>query len=142
MVADEDQITRELALRRILKARNESALEQQIPRSFEVPSINFLALKYQDLLYWSITEVTDPPLLKNVSTEVIQEMISNKDFKLCLDDIEAIPCHTQAVERANKYVTEASASVYGEKRRGDFIRTRRFARSQQHSFDSKKDYNV
>lgn len=77
MVADEDQITRELALRRILKARNESALEQQIPRSFEVPSINFLALKYQDLLYWSITEVTDPPLLK----KRVNGGYSRNDFK-------------------------------------------------------------
>ena len=40
-------------------------------------------------------------------------------------NIENFPCHTQAVERCIKLVTEASQSVCGENRRDGFIRSRK-----------------
>ena len=68
------------------------------------------------------------------------KILEKKDYSFDFSDIEKIPCHSQEVERAIKDVTEASASVYGEERRDEYIKTRRHARSLQQSYESKKDF--
>ena len=50
------------------------------------------------------------------------------------------PSHTQAVERAIKMVTEASAKVSDSQRRDGLIRTRQVARDNQSNFETKKDF--
>ena len=51
MLCDEHKTVRELAARRILKARN-SPHTGKIPRVFEVPQINFDANIYFELINW------------------------------------------------------------------------------------------
>ena len=51
--------------------------------------------------------LTEPPLIKEISTEELNKFSKN------LLTIR-IPCHTQGVEGCIKMVTEASQQVYGE----------------------------
>ena len=66
-----------------------------------------------------------------------EQLTSLKDSPL---DVPAYPCHTQAVERANRLVTEASSSVNGHEAREGFIRQRILARKSLKGHASKKDY--
>ena len=52
------------------------------------------------------------------------------------------PCHTQAVERCVKVVTEASAAVCDEKSRDGFIRTRLASRELMPTLESKRDFHL
>jgi hypothetical protein len=71
--------------------------------------------------------------------------------KLSDDDIGAVilsgntlelPCHTQAVERCIKLVTEASAAVCGTAARDGFIRVRNEARNKMPRFETKNNFVV
>lgn len=57
-----------------------------------------------------------------------------------LMDFEKYPCHTQAVERCVKLVTEASLALCGPEARDGFIRTRIKARQDIPVFDTKSQY--
>lgn len=56
--------------------------------------------------------------------------------------LEKFPCHTEAVERCVKLVTEASTSVCGQKKRDGLIRVRLLSRKNMPKFDTKSDYHV
>jgi hypothetical protein len=56
-------------------------------------------------------------------------------------DFPKYPCHTQAVERCVKLVTEASSAVCGAKSRDGFIRVRLESREKMPYFNTKADYN-
>ena len=49
------------------------------------------------------------------------------------------PCHTQAVERGIRPVSQASSSVVGQEARNGFIRQRIHARKELSKFDTKRD---
>jgi len=53
-----------------------------------------------------------------------------------------IPCHTQAVERTVKLVTQASSKVYGHERRDGFIRATLASRATMPTFDTKSEFAV
>ena len=55
-------------------------------------------------------------------------------------EVPKYPCHTQAVERAVRIVSEASAAVIGADAREGFIQQRVEAREELPKFESKKDY--
>uniref|UniRef100_A0A6P7FLW2 Uncharacterized protein LOC114329243 n=1 Tax=Diabrotica virgifera virgifera TaxID=50390 RepID=A0A6P7FLW2_DIAVI len=109
MMKDERKHIRELGLRRVPKAR-ESQKEKKI-RRFKIPTLNFSAADYNDLISISGFKVTAPPLLKHISNEDVRDMIDSENYK----NIEVLncPCHTKSVERTVKLVTEASAAVCG-----------------------------
>ena len=65
-------------------------------------------------------------------------MVKRKDFSNII--IPPIPCHTQAVERHIKIVTEASASVIGMKNRDSFILNKLESRKVMPKFESKCDF--
>lgn len=138
MIMDERQHVRELGLRRVLKAR-ESCKGKSI-RNFRVPTLDFNAIDYIDMVQWDICNVTPPPLLRNVPDEEIEEMI--KTGRPFTSDFAKFPCHTQAVERCVKLVTEASKSVCGTEARDGFIRTTLLSRSVMPEFSSKAAFNV
>ena len=73
MLADENLIIRELALRRILKSRKESARREL--GTFELLEVNLQATKYHELVYWSANMHGDPPLWQNVCTEDIVKIL-------------------------------------------------------------------
>lgn len=75
-----------------------------------------------NLIDWQNIAITSPPLLGNVEVEELKEIIKeiqNKNF-----EVPHYPCHTQAVERCVKLVTEVSLSVISSKTRNGFIKTR------------------
>lgn len=51
------------------------------------------------------------------------------------------PCHTQAMERHVKLVTEAAQSVCGERARNGIIRNKIASREQMGAFNNKSDYS-
>lgn len=137
MLTDERQHVRELGLRRILKARE---IKTKAIRHFKLPSLNFDAEDYINLIDWQNTEVTEPPITSNISTEDLKEFIRSPDTPML--DFPKFPCHTQAVERCVKLVTEAAKSVVGPAARDGFIHSRIIGRQEMPHFDSKRDFHI
>jgi hypothetical protein len=134
MITDERKTIRELGMRRILRARSESCGL----RKFSIPTLNFNAQNYIDLIDWQMTDVTEPPLLADVDS--IEMLVASGETPVI--DFPKYPCHTQAVERCVKLVTEASASVCGEMARDGFIRVRLESRKLMPYFNTKADYRT
>lgn len=133
MLSDDRRKVRELSVERIIKAR--SNYDNETIRIFEVPTLNFEANDYCDMIFWDNVIVTPPPLLTNYSNESLLQFIENAAKK----DLFPFPCHTQAVERCVKLVTEVSSKVSGEDTRDAFIRSVNDDRKQIPKSDSKKD---
>lgn len=151
MLTDERKHIRELGFRRILKARATEKLPKKITkkrkstetkaiREFAIPKLNFEATDYVDLINWQESHVTEPPLTKNISDEDLKLLVATGDIPVA--DFPKFPCHTQAVERCVKLVTEASAVVCGAPARDGFIRAKLEARSIMPVFDTKRQYCV
>ncbi|KAK0069077.1 hypothetical protein Bpfe_001259 [Biomphalaria pfeifferi] len=135
MVTDDRDHIKQLGLRRILKARQE---QKTGIRKFCIPRLNFDSTDYVDLINWQEAEVTAPPLLANIPMSEITSRIHDQN-NIMLPIIQ-VPCHTQAVERHVKLVTEASQSVCGERVRNGFIKNRILSRQQMTAFNQKTDY--
>ena len=72
MINNDNQNTRELGFRRILKARNEVSNNETnfSVRQFKVPQINVMVESYTELLHWETDhQRTKPPITKFVFTE-------------------------------------------------------------------------
>ncbi|CAG9794368.1 unnamed protein product [Diatraea saccharalis] len=135
MLQDDIQQVREMALRRILKARKEPKGKKV--REFQLPELKIDAKNYYDLIEWAKEKITEPPITMKYNDSEITTKIATGGK---LFDIEKYPCHTQAVERCVKLVTEASASVCGPDARDGFIRTRIKSRQEIPIFDTKSQY--
>ncbi|CAG9826901.1 unnamed protein product [Diabrotica balteata] len=116
MLADSRKKVIELGLRRLLKCRK-TANQQEI-REFKLPSLNFYAEDYIDMIDRQSTTITEPLLTKCISNEELEEMILDIPAEI---EILKYPCHTQAVERCIKLVTEASVTVCGNTARDEFM---------------------
>src|ERR1043165_7789381 len=119
-------------MRRILRARSEG----YGLRKFSIPTLNFNAQSCIDLIDWQLTDVTEPPLFANVPVDEIES------GETPVMDFPRYPCHTQAVERCVKLVTEASASVCGKNARDGCIRVRLESRKIMPYFNTKSDYRT
>ncbi|KAJ8728603.1 hypothetical protein PYW07_006299 [Mythimna separata] len=136
MLTDSQQHIRELGARRILKARTNK--ENRL-RLFQLPVLNLNASSYVDLIDWQ-DKITEPPVLKQIPDEVIQTFVEEKgkgDSPLL-----RLPCHSQAVERAVKTVTEASAKLSKRSAREGFIKAQIESRRAMPKFDSKQDFKA
>ena len=136
LLSDDQPHVQELGLRRILKAR---AVRSPGVRKFDIPALNFESDDYINLIQWEDIAVTDPPLLVTYSDQEISQYIrdNSKDtgfFKF--------PCHTQAVERCVKMVTEASAKVCGAESRDGFITSSLESRGVMPLFNTKSHYTA
>ena len=140
MIVDERAHIRELGLRRIIKARAVSSKKNLI-RTFKPPKLNFQAKEYYEIIDWTTTAIYPPPLLQRVSDEEMWAKISTANTATEWN-FHKFPCHTQAVERCVKLVTEASSKLVGEKNRDGFIRTTLLSRASMPSFSSKRDFKV
>lgn len=136
MLSDENKTVRELAARRILQARS-SPHTEKVPRVFEVPQINFDANNYIDLIYWQ-QQFFDPPILRHISNQEINEVIESQGDENLI--FLKLPCHTQAVERSVKIVTEASMSLCDKKSREGLIQAKLASRKLMPRFESKRDF--
>ena len=99
-----------------------AAISSSKVRKYILPKINFKAETYTELIDWETSQLSEPPFTLNMTNE---QLTSVKDSPL---EVPAYPCHTQAVERAIRLVTEASSSVIGHEAREGFIRQRILAR--------------
>lgn len=140
MIVDERKHIRELGFRRIIKARMLASKPDSI-RNFQPPKINFQANDYTDIIDWNTTVLTPPPLLRRVSDDEIWAKITVGETA---DDwnFGKFPCHTQAVERCVKLVTESSQKVVGANNRDGFIRSTLASRALMPKFDSKCNFNL
>lgn len=138
MIVDKDPMIRKSALQKILNVR--SSVPSASVRKFKIPNINFKARNYTELVDWKKCEISEPPILKNFS-EVELKNIAEGNFEL-IKKFRDIPCHTQAVERCVKLVTEASSKVCGAKNRDGIIKSTLISRSMVPVFNTKKDYKV
>lgn len=84
--------------------------------------------------YTIINQKTDDKYYRNKITEEHITLIGEPGSRFM--------CHTQAVERAVKLVTDASTAVCGESARDGFIRARIESRAIMPSFNTKKEYKL
>ncbi|KAF2884254.1 hypothetical protein ILUMI_21906 [Ignelater luminosus] len=130
-----------------MKSGSEVCILQELPisetdtadyqiRYFKVPNINFNATDFVELIAWQLYKLTELPLLANLSDEDLSNMVQNPTIM----EIAKYPCHTQAVERSMKLVTEVSMAVCGETSKDGFIRTKIYSRQQKPNFNTKRDY--
>ena len=131
MVADPDAVVRFRAVDAIRRCRQQP---QEGVRPFKLPTINFAATHYTELLEWEKELITEPPLTTDLTDAELQD--------ICCQPLQiaAFPVHTVAVERAVKVVTEAAGSVLGEERRHGWISSRLAHRDQLPSIDSKQSF--
>lgn len=135
MLNDERLSIRELGLRRILKSRVDST--PGIIRQFTIPGLNFSATNYEDLIDWQTCELTEPPMLAATPNSELRELIRT----LPEMNLVRFPCHTQAVGRMVKLVTEASLSATGTEARDGFVTAKLKSRSEMSKFNTKRDFN-
>ncbi|GBM41951.1 hypothetical protein AVEN_112111-1 [Araneus ventricosus] len=135
MIVDKRDHIRELGFRRIIKARNLASRRKSI-RHFQPPKINFLVTDHIEMIHWNTTTLSPPPLLRRFTNQEICSKVQSGGTAAEWN-FDKFPCHTQAVERCVKLVTEASQKAIPSNSRDGFIRTTVFSRSSMPSFSSK-----
>ena len=135
-----------LGWRRVKKARELMKGKKNI-RAFSIPQINFSAENYYNIVDWDVF-YTEPPLTKIMSDEDIDAHIENGNFpkhphmSLAWCSISNILCHSQAVERMVKLVSESAKNVVEVSNRDGFIRSTIESRRNNPYFETKADYNL
>lgn len=137
MIGDQRPHIRQLAWRRIKKARTIASTNSSSEvRKFTIPKINPECEDYSNLINWMDVTLTEPPLTKCLSDEMIEENIISQQYF----SAPKFPLHTQAVERVIKLVSDASLQVCSHEAREGYIGLRISSRQKIPSFNSKKDY--
>lgn len=126
MIYDESPAIPEIGYRRKIKARD-NPVQRNTIRKFQQPKLLFHATAFHLMIDWQNIQLTEPPLTRRVSSDDIISLIKTKEKPSALPDF---PCHTQAVERHIKLVTQASKSVVGSAARDGFIRNRIYGRKK------------
>jgi hypothetical protein len=139
MITDDRKHVRELGVRRIMRARANVQLQHHI-RVFEVPPLNFDARDYIELIDWRACSLSEPPATKSLSDDDLEGFVRSGETPVI--QFPRFPCHTQAVERCVKAVTEASRAVIGQEARDGFIRARNKARMMMPTFNTKSEYRA
>lgn len=143
MIRDKSKKIRSLAYQRILKARkNHNRKPVDGVRKFLVPEIKFGAKNYYTLINWTQTQITEPPLTMKFSLQDLKDIAENGENSVLWQSEQiTIPCHTQAVERCVKMVTECSAQVTSKRRDGAILAKLK-SRSIMPEFTSKSKYKL
>jgi len=116
MLTEDKPAICKLAFKKILAARAEDESRLRL-RVFKAPRIVFTANEYYKMIDWSVCERYEPPLKKHIDHKLLQNYAA-KDTVVSTISFPRFPCHTQAVERCVRLVTEACASVCVEQRDG------------------------
>ncbi|GBN05305.1 hypothetical protein AVEN_141619-1 [Araneus ventricosus] len=107
---------RQDALNKILSARQDAVenLHHSIRYNI-IPQLNFEAYDYTDMILWESTDVsiTGRRYSANISNEELIDKLSLPDNTVPEWSFTAFPCHTVAIERTVKLVTEAAFRVCG-----------------------------
>ena len=131
MLSSNESEERIWAVDMILKIRGSNNEGDKKIRPRVLPLLNIKAEKLVDLISWD--GATEPLYTCDLTNGELQE-IKQKPM-----EVKYFCNHTQAIERAVKEVTEASAAVYGKDRRDGFIRGRAAHRELMPCFNSKKN---
>ena len=135
MINDESSNIRQLGWKQIKKAREQS--KRKTIRTFQILDLNFEAELYFDMINWQNVNLTEPPITRSISDKEINYLISSKE-----KSFPHLPCHTQAVERCVKLVTEASSLVCGQNSRDGFIRSKIKSHQKMPSFETKREFKA
>lgn len=108
-----------------------------LKEDFQLPAINFSATSYFDMIDWEKTSYISPPVINNIgNAELIEKICSSKkynEWNFC-----NYLCHTVAVERLVKLVTEVAEKVCGAE--NSLIQTTLLSRKNLQRYDTKKQY--
>lgn len=138
MFADERKEIRKLAYSRILESRsNISHLRK--PRKFDIPSFNFDASEYFEIFNWEDITITEPSLLRDLSLDELKEMVDSTSNS-SIEYLKGFSCHTQAVERTVKLVSESCMLVTDIVKRDGVIKATLESRRKMPLFKSKQDF--
>ncbi|CAF4958948.1 unnamed protein product [Pieris macdunnoughi] len=101
-----------------------------------------LQRRVYDLIEWD--KVSEPPVLKQISTDLLKDAIANPDIveTEILTLYSQMPCHTQASERCIKIVTEACSAVCGPERREGWIKNTLKSCKIMLIFNTKAEYRT
>lgn len=139
MLCDSKRCVRELAFNRIMSARKMG--RSNVVRKFIVPKIRFDAKTYYEIIVWTRVKIDEPPVTKSLSEEQLMSIVEDeRNFNNF--EILKLPCHTQAVERSVKLVTEASLRVADPLRRDGYIHTVLQSRKNMPTFVTKSDFCI
>ena len=102
-------------------------------RHYKVPKLNWNATSYFTVINLRSEATTEPPLTRNLTDEELQAI------SLAALQVPKYPCHTQAVERAIKVVSDACSQVYYQEM-DDLIGQRIRPRKLMRKVNTKKDF--
>ena len=101
MLNDSNQEKRQWAVNKIIEIRRQKELDQSESdqvRVYQLPTLNFDANSYDEMIDWEVESITEPRPTFAISNNDLQ-LIGNGDKKLS-DFIPPIVCHSQANEFA------------------------------------------
>lgn len=132
MLVDDELDIRIHALQKISECRKASHAGL---RRFQIPKLNFNSSHYTEMI-----QITESPTTLHLQEEELKRIVieDHVNFKNQL----RYPCHTQAVERHVKIVTEPSQSVCGYEARQSKIMSLLSSRKSMPRFETKSDYVV
>ena len=131
MLSDPKAIVRKSAMDYIVSSRGHV---YEGVRTFVVPKINLDADEYTSLVDLCAGPFYEPPLTRQYAISELAAFATDPEPYIRMTKY---PCHTQAVERCIKLVTEAAAAVSGKERREGWIRATMKSRSIMPVFETK-----
>lgn len=141
MLADERYNIREMAFQSIQRARMLQLEKTPMDiRLFRIPEIDFEAQDYSSMIHWDAVQDLEPAMTKHIRECELLELIGRDEVVSRLQ-LQEFPCHTQAVERGVRMVTEAAGSVCGQQNRDGSIRSKLESRDLMPKFNTKTEYN-
>ena len=129
-----DSDDRQFAVEKILEKRTlEAEMDDDNIRVFQAPEkLNFEANTLRDLLpqsEWNRIQYTSPPILSDISDDQIRTVLNGGSLS---GMVVTAPCHSQSVERAVKFMTEAVGQfAEHSKQRGYILNKKRAFRRCQ-----------
>ena len=117
---------------------------------FSIPSLNLDPKAYHEAIEWPVWsstgldceggEYADPPLLKAVTDEEVNHFAENP--LPAKYELPPVPCHSQAVERRVKLVSQASKKASSADQVDGIVRSTLLSKKGMPIFQSKRDYKV
>lgn len=143
MLADDREEIRIKAAKTIRAARQDKVnIRRKMVRKRILPDLKFVCDDYTEMIDWEQCTVTEPPVTVSLTEAHLRELESgNREPLLSLQKYLEMPCHSQAVERMVKDVSDASKHVYGQVARDGFIRAKIADRALNPKFETKKDFS-
>jgi hypothetical protein len=117
-----------------IKGRKKSKqVDHKKIRDRKTPELNMEAKNLKELISWE-ADICEPVLTENLTEDQLREYYAKPM------EVPYFCLHTQSVERCVKQTTQASKTVYGYKKRDQYIRASAAHRKELPVFNTKKHY--